>query len=68
MLKEDERTRLAQNIAGHVKDAKPFIQERTVSVPFFSGFFSLSSLTLSLPKANLTKPRKLLNPELSNET
>ena len=25
-------------------------------------------LTLSLPKANLTKPRKLLNPALSNET
>ena len=25
------------------------------------------SLNLSLPKANLTKPRKLLNPELSNE-
>ena len=25
-------------------------------------------LTLPLPKANLTKPRKLLNPELSNET
>ena len=25
-------------------------------------------LTLSPPKANLTEPRKLLNPELSNET
>ena len=25
-------------------------------------------LTFSVPKANLTKPRKLLNPELSNET
>ena len=25
-------------------------------------------LPLSLPKVNLTKPRKLLNPELSNET
>ena len=25
-------------------------------------------LTISLPKANLTKPRKLLHPELSNET
>ena len=25
-------------------------------------------LIFSLPKANLTKPRKLLNPELSNET
>ena len=24
-------------------------------------------LTLSLPKVNLTKPRKLLRPELSNE-
>ena len=24
--------------------------------------------TLSLPKANLTKPTKLLNPELSNKT
>ena len=25
-------------------------------------------INLSLPKVNLTKPRKLLNPELSNET
>ena len=25
-------------------------------------------LNISLPKANLTKPRKLLNPEPSNET
>ena len=27
----------------------------------------LATLTLSVPKANLTKPRKLLNPELSNQ-
>ena len=40
VLKEDERTRLAQNIAGHVKDAKPFIQERTVSVLCFVVFFN----------------------------
>ena len=26
------------------------------------------TLTLSLPKVNLTKPRKLINPELSNES
>ena len=26
------------------------------------------TLTFSLPKVNLTKPGKLLNPELSNET
>ena len=26
------------------------------------------SLSLSLPKANLTKPRKLLNPELSKKS
>ena len=29
---------------------------------------SFTRLTLSLPKANLTKSRKLLNPEMSNET
>ena len=29
---------------------------------------SQGPLTLSPPKANLTKPRKLLNPELSNRT
>ena len=31
MLTEEERTRLVQNIAGHLKDAKEFIQERAVS-------------------------------------
>ena len=29
--------------------------------------YILVLLALSLPKANLTNPRKLLNPELSNE-
>ena len=33
MLKPEERTRLAQNIAGHVKDAKKMIQERLVGTP-----------------------------------
>ena len=28
----------------------------------------LAAFTLSLPKVNLAKPRKLLNPELSNQT
>ena len=31
MLKEDERERLVQNIAGHMKDAQEFIQKRAVS-------------------------------------
>jgi len=31
VLKEEERERLVQNIAGHLKDAQPFIQERAVA-------------------------------------
>ena len=30
VLKEDERERLVQNIAGHMKDAQEFIQKRAV--------------------------------------
>jgi catalase len=30
VLKPDERQRLAQNIAGHVKNAQDFIQERVI--------------------------------------
>ena len=31
VLSNEERERLVSNIAGHLKDAAPFIQERTVS-------------------------------------
>ena len=31
VLTDEQRTRLVENIAGHVKNASPFIQERVVS-------------------------------------
>lgn len=31
VLSEPERQRLAENVAGHLKDAQPFLQKRTVS-------------------------------------
>ena len=32
VLNEAERTRLVNNIAGHLKDAKQFLQKRAVSI------------------------------------
>ena len=32
VLNEAERTRLVNNIAGHLKDAKEFLQKRAVSI------------------------------------
>jgi catalase len=32
VLNEEERGRLVSNVAGHLKDAKDFIQKRAVSV------------------------------------
>ena len=40
---------------------------RFARIIIFFHFFARHRLTLSLPKANLTKPRKLLNPELSDK-
>ena len=34
VLNDEERGRLVSNIAGHLKDAKDFIQKRAVSVYF----------------------------------
>ena len=39
-----------------------------VNMPLSTSVAAIQCLTLSLLKVNLTKPRKLLNPELSNET
>ena len=47
---------------------KPYIKllhQKYILLKLYSMHFFL---TLSLPNANLTKPKKALNPELSNET
>ena len=38
VLNDEERARLVSNIAGHLKDAKDFIQKRAVSTVLFSLF------------------------------
>ena len=49
------------------KTFKPKLSDEKVS-PLKSKSPLHTIQTFSLPKANSTKPRKLLNPELSNET
>ena len=53
--------------AGHGDPVRIFVIQTVVGTWRALKLSRTTTLTLSLPKANLTKSRKLLNPELSNE-
>lgn len=43
VLNEAEKTRLVNNIAGHLKDAKEFLQKRAVSLYYFVHFLLITT-------------------------
>ena len=66
VLNDEERARLVSNIAGHLKDAKDFIQKRAVSTVLF--FFVCHLIKRMLqPLGHILQPTKwLVNASLCN--